>query len=74
MTDVNVTLSVERKLEAAVAASGYADRSEGAKMAYQLGYAESMLIQILHKVYFRFGEEAMLKMMDDVNINPVHRG
>ena len=68
MTDVNVMLSVERKLEAAAAESTV----KFAPDSYKLGYCESMLTNVLHQVYSQFGEDAMLKLMENVGINPVY--
>lgn len=72
MTDVNVLLSVERKLEKALVDSSYAGHDLERKAAYQLGYCESMLTHVLHQVCARFGEDAMLKLMGDITVSPVY--
>lgn len=76
MTEVNVMLSVERKLEAAVASSDFKEfhNSTMAQTAYKLGYCESMLTNVLHQICGRFGEEAMLRVMEGLDMNPVYRG
>lgn len=69
MTEVNVMLSVERKTEREAEVMGY-----NSSYAYKLGYTQSMLTNVLHQVYSRFGEDVMVDMMERIGVTPVYRG
>jgi len=71
MTNVNVMLSIERKLQALTEKSAYASEDPFRRSAYELGACESMLTCVLHDVFSRYGEEVMIDMMKRVCINPV---
>lgn len=74
MTEVNVMLSVERKAEREAELMGYNYRGLESSCAYQLGYTQSMLTNVLHQVYSRFGEDVMVDMMERIGVTPVYRG
>jgi hypothetical protein len=74
MTEVNVMLSIERKTEREAEMMGYNERGLESSCAYKLGYTESMLTNVLHQVYSRFGEDVMVDMMERIGVTPVYRG
>lgn len=74
MTEVNVMLSIERRIEEMASESSFVQSAPEYAHAYKLGVCESMLAQVLHNVYAALGEEAMIKIMEKSYINPVFRG
>jgi hypothetical protein len=71
MTEVNVMLSIERRLDEMVSNVPFAQAAPELTTAYKLGVCESMLTQVLHQVYAALGEEAMITIMEKSCIRPV---
>jgi len=74
MTEVNVMLSIERRLTEMASESSFVQAAPEYAEAYKLGVCESMLAQVLHHVYAALGEKAMIEIMEKSYIRPVFRG
>lgn len=71
MTEVNVMLSIKRRLTEMASESSFVQAAPGYAEAYKLGVCESMLVQVLHQVYATLGEETMIAIMEKSNMRPV---
>ena len=67
---VNALLSVTRHAEYASEKAGQTNTA--LKMAYELGWTQSAFAAVLNEVEAKYGQDALLKIMDRVNLMPIY--
>lgn len=65
---VNAMLTIQRDLERG-AAAWPADLA--GQVAFQLGWTQSAFANVLHQIESKYGEDALLKILDNACIRPV---
>ena len=69
---VNALLSVTRHAEHASEKAGITNHAM--KIAYELGWTQSAFAAVLNEIEAKYGENALLKIIDNVNLMPIYSG
>ena len=72
---VNSMLTIQRNTERAKEYAkknvGYAETDHGGIAAFSLGWTESSFARVLNEIERKYGEDALLKILDNANVHPV---
>ena len=69
---VNAILTIECDAKDASEKKQFSDKDYALRVAYELGWTQSMAASILNRIEARYGEDALLKILDSVGISPVY--
>ena len=73
---VNATLTVERHSqyakEYAVKKVGYSETDHFGLAAFSQGWTESAFASLINNIEAKYGEDALLKLLDNINMSPVY--